>query len=175
MVSLFFNARKQFLESSPRSRSGEIPSHISMILVTVANLIFFAFFHKYIAWHTTTADGSTTRLSMLTDSYFTWLPIAITASIIAIVAFTVMIFYDNVRFNMTAHIIIFIIGITVSVSLVSIFPFDFSVIPNVTAVDVVPIVVRVFFILLAVFYGIVALVQSIKLRRYVVKQKLSRA
>ena len=59
----------------------------------------------------------------------------------------------------------------VAVSLVSIFPFDFSVIPNATAVDVVPIVVTVFFILLAVFYAIVALVQFTRLRRYTVKQE----
>ena len=159
------------MESSPRSRSGEISSHISMILVTVVNLIFFTSFHKYIAWRTTAADGSVTRLSMLTDSYFTWLPIVITASIIAIVAFTVMIFYGNVRFNMTAHIIIFIIGITVSVSLVSIFPFDFSVIPNATAVDIVPTVVTVFFILLAVFYGVTAIIMFVKFRRYMDKRE----
>jgi len=159
------------MESSPRSRSGEISTHISMILVTVANLIFFTSFHKYIAWRTTAADGSVTQLSMLTDSYFTWLPIVITASIIAIVAFTVMIFYDNVRFNMTAHIIIFIIGITVTISLVSIFPFDFNVIPNTTVVDVVPIVVRAFFVLLAVFYGVTALVMFVKLRKYITKKE----
>ncbi len=154
------------MESTPQRGTGEISSHISMILVTVAQLIFFTSFHKYIAWFTTEPDGSVTRLSMLTDQYFTWLPIAITASIIAIVAFTIMIFYDNYRFNMTAHIVIFIIGITVTVSLVSIFPFDFSVIPNATAISVVPIAVRVFFILLAVFYGVTAIVQFVKLRRY---------
>jgi hypothetical protein len=159
------------MESSPRSRSGEIGSHISMVLVTVANLIFFTSFHKYIAWYTTGPDGGVTRLPMLIDSYFTWLPIAITASIIAIVAFTVMIFYDNYRFRMTAELTIFIIGIAVAVSLVSIFPFDFSVIPNATAVDVVPTVVRVFFILLAVFYGVTALVMFVKLRRYIAKQE----
>jgi hypothetical protein len=142
-----------------------------MILVTVANLIFFAFFHKYIAWYTTGPDGSVTRLSMLTDDYFIWLPIAITASILAILAFTVMIFYDNYRFRMTAEIIVLITGIAVSVSLVSIFPFDFSVIPNATAVDVVPIAVRVFFILLAVFYGVTALVQFVRLRSYIAKQE----
>ncbi len=159
------------MESSPRSRTGEIGSNISMILVTVANLIFFAFFHKYIAWVTTATDGSSTRLSMLTDSYFTWLPIAITASIIAIVAFTVMIFYDNYRFRMTAEIIVLTIGIAVAVSLVSIFPFDFNVIPNATAVDVVPIVVTVFLILMAVFYGVTALVLFVKSRSYAAKQE----
>ena len=159
------------MESSSRNRSGEIGSHIFMVLVTVANLIFFTSFHKYIAWHTTEPDGSVTRLSMLTDGYFTWLPIAITASIIAIVAFTTMIFYDNQRFRMTAEIIVIISGVAVATSLVSIFPFDFSVIPNANAVDVVPIVVRVFFILLTVFYGAAALVMFVKLGRYTAKQE----
>ncbi len=159
------------MELSPRSRTGEISSHISMITVTVVQLIFFTFFHKYIAWYTTEPDGSLTRLSLLTSDYFIWLPIPIIASIIAIVAFTVMIFYDNYRFRMTAHIIIFIVGIVVTVSLVAIFPFDFSVIPNATAVDVVPIVVTVFFILLAVFYGVAALVQFVQLRGYAAKQE----
>ncbi len=159
------------MEISRRVRTGEISSHISIIFVTVAQLIFFTFFHKYIAWYTTEPDGSVTRLSMLTDDYFTWLPIPITASILVIVASIAMIIYDRYRFRQAAWIIFCIIGIAVAVSLVSIFPFDFSVIPNATAVDVVPIVVRVFFILLAVFYGIVALVFFIKLRSYIAKQE----
>jgi len=158
------------MESSPGSRCGEIASDISMIFVTVAQLIFFTFFHKYIAWYTTEPDGSVTRLSMLTDDYFIWLPFPITASIVAIVAYAVMIFYDKYWFRMTAQIIVIVTGIAVAVSLVSIFPFDFSVIPSATAVDVVPIVVRVFFILLAVFYGVTALVLLVKLiRSYTVK------
>ena len=158
------------MESSPRSRTGEIGSHISMIFVTVANLIFITFFHKYIAWYTIEPDGSVTRLSMLTDDYFIWLPIPITASILVIVANTVMIIYDRYWFRQTAWIIFCIIGIAVVVSLVSIFPFDFSVIPNATAVDVVPIVVTVFLILMAVVYGVTALVLSVKLiRSYTVK------
>jgi len=97
----------------------------------------------------------------------------ITASILVIVASTAMIIYDKYRFRMTIQIIFCIIGIAVAVSLVSIFPFDFSVIPNATAVDVVPIVVTVFFILLAVFYGVTALVMFVKLRRYIAKQDSS--
>ena len=157
------------MESSPRSRCGEIASDISIIFVTVAQLIFFTFFHEYIAWYTTGPDGSVTRLSMLTDDYFTWLPFPITASIVAIVAYATMIFYDKYWFRMTAQIIVTVFGIAVAVSLVSIFPFDFSVIPNATAVEVVPIVVRVFFILLAVFYGVTALVMFVKLRSYTAK------
>jgi len=158
------------MESSPRSREGETASHIAIILVTLAQFIFFTGFHKYIAWPITGPDGSVTRLSMLTDNYFTWLPIMITASILVILASIVMIFHDEYRFRRTIQIGFNIIGIAVSISLVSIFPFDFSVIPNATAVDVVPIVVTVFFILLAVFYGVTALVMFGKLRSYAAKQ-----
>ncbi len=152
------------MESSPQSRS-EISSHIFMILVTVGNLILITVFYKYFAWYTTIPDGSVTRLSMLTNDYFTWLPIPITASILAIVAYTVMIFYDRYWFRTTAQLIIIIIGIAVVGSLLFIFPFDFSVIPNATAVDVVPRVVTVFLILMAVIYGVSALVLLVRLIR----------
>ena len=158
------------MESSPKSSSGEAASHIFIILITLAQLIFFAFFHKYISWPVTESDGSVTRLSMLTDEYFTWLPIMITGSIIVIITSIVMIVYDNYQFRKRAEIGFSIIGIIISVSLVSIYPFDFSVLPNATAVDVVPIVVIVFFILLPVFYAVSALVMYIKLRRYKAKQ-----
>ena len=156
--------------SSPNSRSSESASHIFIILVTLAQLIFFTFFHKYIAWPVTDSDGSVTRLSMLTDEYCTWLPIMITGSIIVIITSIVMIVYDNYQFRKSAEIGFSIIGIVISVSLVSIYPFDFSVIPNATAVDVVPIVVIVFFILLPVFYAVSALIMFIRLRSYAAKQ-----
>jgi hypothetical protein len=160
------------MESSPRSRTGEIASHIAMILVTVANLIFFTAFYEYIAWYTIEPDGSITRLSLLTDAYFTWLPFPVIASILAITAHIIFIVYDNYWFRTAAEIILYICGIAVTVSLVSIFPFDFSVIPNATAAAVLPIGVTVFFSLLAIFYGTVALVQLVRLiRSYTVKQE----
>ena len=159
------------MESSPQSRS-EIGTHIAMILVTVANLIVITSFHQYIAWYTTGPDGGVTRLSVLTDGYFTWLPIPVTASIVAIVAYTIMIFYDRFWFRMTAQIVVIIVGIAVVVSLLSISPFDFSVIPNAAAADVIPTAVTAFLIFMAVVYGVGALVLFVRLiRRYAVKQE----
>ena len=108
---------------------------------------------------------------MLTDDYFIWLSIMITASILVIVASIAMIIYDNYRFRKTGEISFSIIGIVVAVSLVSIFPFDFSVIPNATAVDVVPTVVTVFFILLAVFCEVTVLIMFVRLRSRAAKQE----
>ncbi len=153
------------MEESPQSRGGRIGSHVAMILVTGANLIFITRFHEYIAWYTLEPGGGVTRLSVLTDDYFVWLPIPVTASILAIAAYSVMIFYDRYWFRMTAQILLNVIGIAVVTSLVSIFPFDFSVIPNTTAVDVAPRAVTVFLILMAVVYGASALVLFLRLIR----------
>jgi hypothetical protein len=170
-VSLSFDTRRQRVDSSPGGRCGEIASDLAVVLITVAQLIFFAFFYEYIAWYTTGPDGSVTRLSMLTDDYFTWLPFPIAASIVVIVASIVMIVYDRTWFRQTAWIVFCLLGIAVTASLLIIFPFDFSVIPNATAVDVVPTVVRAFFILLAIFYGATALVMLVRLRSHIVEQR----
>lgn len=163
------------MESSSSKRTEEIVGYLFMILITAANLIFFSFFYKYIAWYATEPNGDIIRISVLTGDYFIWLPIVITASIIAIVAYSIFIFYDNYRFRTTVEMNITIIGIIVAGSLVFIFPFDFSVIPNATAATVVPIVVRAFFILLAAFYLITAVVQFIKLRNHTALNKEGRS
>ena len=153
------------MESSTGGGCSEAGEDIAIILVTAAQLIFFTRFHKYISWPVTAADGTVTRLSLLTDDYFTWLPIVITASILVIVASVVMIFYRRYWFRQVAWIGFCLIGITVTLSLLLIFPFDFSVLPNATAADLVPKVLTVFLILWATFYAIVALVMLVKLIR----------
>ena len=158
------------MESSPEGRCGEIASDIAIILVTVAQLIFLISFHEYIAWPVTELDGSVTRLSMLTDGYFNWLPFPITASVVVIVASIIMVVYNRYWFRQGAWVLFCLLGIAVTVSLVSIFPFDFSVIPNITAVGIVPILVRAFFIAMAVFYGVCALVLFRGLRRHMAEQ-----
>ena len=161
------------MELSQQVKTGETSSHIFIILVTLAQLIFFTRFHKYIAWSIAEPDGSITRLSMLTDDYFTWLPIIITGSIIVILTSIVMIFYSSYHFRKYGEIFFSIIGIVITVSLVSIFPFDFSVIPNATAVKVVPIAVRTLFILMPVFYGVTAAFMFKRMRSYSNRQNSS--
>jgi hypothetical protein len=159
------------MENSPPGRCGETASDLSVLSVTVFQLIFFTFFHEYLAWYTTGPDGSVTRLSMLTDDYYTWLPFPIAASVVVVLATVVMIFYDRAWFRQAAWIMFCLMGVAVAGSLAYIFPFDFSPIPNPTATEVVPIVVRVFFILLAVFYAVTALVMLVRWRSAMAKQQ----
>ena len=159
------------MTTSPRSKSGENSSHATIILVTVAQLIFFTRFHQYIAWPVTGADGSVTRLSMLTDAYYSWLPIMITASSIVIITSLAMMINHNYRFRRISEISFSLIGIVVSVSLVSIFPFDFSVIPDAATAAVVPKWVTGFFIFLPTFYAVSIIVMSIHFRRALARLK----
>ncbi len=84
-----------------------------------------------------------------------------------------MIIYDRYWFREIIQIILTVIGVTVVVNLVSIFPFDFNVIPNATAVDIVPVVATIVLIIIAVGLGVGALVRFIKLIAGVAKQSPS--
>ncbi|MBE0431733.1 MAG: DUF4870 domain-containing protein [Dehalococcoidia bacterium] len=148
---------------SRRARADTIAGYSVVIFFNVALLIFFTFFHRYIAWYSTNPDGSITRLPLLTAEYFTFLPILVTAFVITIVAYIILILYDPYWLRETVQIALAAIGVAVIVSLLSIFPFDFSVIPNATVASFMPGLVTVIFVLIAVGLGIAALVRFIKL------------
>ena len=140
------------MDSSEGGRCSEIAGDLAIVLVTVIQLIFFAFFYEYIAWYTKGPDGSIVRLPLLTDDYFTWLPFPVTASILVIVVSMIMIIYNRYWFRQAAWILFSITGLVVVVSLLLISPFDFSVIPNAKTADLVPTLLTLFLILMAVFY-----------------------
>ncbi len=146
-----------------RTRTGRIAGYSVSITWYVVLLIFFSFFHQYIAWYHVEPDGSVTRLSMLASDYFVWLPILVTALVLSVAANILLIIYDRYWLREIIQIILTVIGVVVVANLVSIFPFDFSVIPNATAVDIVPVVVTIVLIIIAVGLGVGALVRFIKL------------
>jgi len=146
-----------------RTRGGRITGYSAVIFWNVVLLIFFSFFYRYIAWYHMEPDGGVTRLSILTSDYFTWLPILVTALVITVAANIVLIIYDRYWFREIIQVILTVIGVVVVANLVSIFPFDFGVIPNATAIDIAPIAVTIFLIIVAVGLGVGALVRFIKL------------
>jgi uncharacterized membrane protein len=145
------------------TRAGRIAGYSAAIFWNLALLIFFSFFHRYIAWYHIEPDGSVLQLPLLTNAYFAWLPVLITALLLSIAAYIVLIIYDKYWLRKTIQIILNIIGVAVVVSLLQIFPFNFNVIPNNTAVYVTPIIVTIALILIAVGLGVAALVHFIKL------------
>ncbi|MFC2062907.1 DUF4870 domain-containing protein [Chloroflexota bacterium] len=157
------NIGKRVDDYLTRTRAGRIAGYSVAIFWSIALLIFFSFFNQYIAWYHVGLNGSVTRLPMLTGDYFIWLPILISALVISIAANIFLIIYDKFWLREIIQIILSVIGVVVVANLVSIFPFDFGVISNTTAVDVVPIVVTIFLVVMAVGFAVGALVRFIKL------------
>ena len=158
------------MESSSGGRCSEIASDLSVLIITVVQLIFLTRFYRFIAWYTTEPDGSVTRLPLLTADYFTWLPFPIVASIVVIVALVATMIFPRYWLRQVAWIAFCLIGITVTLSLLIIFPFDFSVIPNATAAEVVPKALRLFLILWALMYAVAAVILSVRLVRDAARQ-----
>jgi hypothetical protein len=163
------------MDSSSGGRCSDIAGDLFVLFITVVQLIFLTRFYQAIAWYTTGADGSVTRLPLLTGDYFTWLPFPIIASIVVIVALVVTIIFPRYWLSQVAWIAFCLIGITVTLSLLIIFPFDFSVIPNATAADVMPKALRLFLILWALMYAVAAVILSVRLVRDAARQDNSKS
>ncbi len=149
-----------------RSRSGRIVGSAFAIAWSIVLLVFFNFFNQYVAYYQSETVGgvtSWTRYPFFTEDVNLWLPILTTALVVGIIGHIILIVRDRYILRQIIHIVIDAFALWTVATLLSIFPFDFSVIPNPTAVDATYLGVRVFLILLSVGIGIAILVSVIKL------------
>jgi uncharacterized membrane protein len=149
-----------------RSRSGRIVASAFAIAWSIALLIFFNFFNQYVAYyHSETVDGITiwTRYPFFTQHINLWLPILTTTLIISIIGHIILIILDRYTLREIIHIVISAFALWAVTSLLSIFPFDFSVIPDPAAADATYLGVKIVLILVSVGIGIALLVRVIRL------------
>jgi len=146
-----------------RTRGGRVAGYGVAIFFNLVFLVFFTSFHRYIAWYHTGPDGTINRLPLLTGDYFTFLPVLVTALVITIAAYVVMIIHDNYWLHEVIHITLAGIGVAVIVNLLAIFPFDFGVIPDPRIAAIMPGIVTAALVVVAVALGISALVRFIRL------------
>lgn len=133
---------------------------------SIVLLIFFNFFNQYVAYyHSETVGGATiwTRYPFFTEGVDLWLPILTTALVISIIGHVILIVLDRYILREVIHIVINAFALWTVAALLSIFPFDFSVIPDSAAVDATYLGVRIFLILISIGIGIAILVSVIKL------------
>jgi uncharacterized membrane protein len=145
------------------NRATRIAGYGGAIFWNILLLIFFVFFYQYVAWYYTQPDGTVVMHSFFTNAYFIWQPILIVALIISIAANIILIIYDKFWLWESIQVVLCIIGVVVVANLLTIFPFDFNVIPDVRAAYAVPTVLRIILIIIAVGLGIAALVHFIRL------------
>ena len=149
-----------------KSRSGRITASAFAIACSIVFLIFFNFFHQYVAYyHSETVGGITTwiRYPFFTEDVNLWLPILTTTLIITIIGHIILIILDKYILREMVHIVINVFSLWTVLTLLSVFPFDFSVLPSTSAADATYLGVRIFLIFISVVIGIALLVRVIKL------------
>jgi len=149
-----------------RGRTGRITASAFAIAWSIALLIFFNFFNQYVAYyHSETVDGVTTwtRYPFFTEDINLWLPILTATLIITIIGHIILIIRDRYILREMIHIVINAFSLWTVLTLLTVFPFDFSVIPNPAAADATYLGVKIFLIFISVVVGIALLVRVIKL------------
>jgi uncharacterized membrane protein len=149
-----------------KSRGGRITTSAFAIAWSIVLLIFFNFFNQYIAYyHSETVGGVTIwiRYPFFTEDINLWLPILTAALIISIIGHIILIILDRYILRELIHIVINAFALWTVLTLLSLFPFDFSVIPSTSAADATYLGVWIFLILISVGVGIAILVGVIKL------------
>jgi hypothetical protein len=148
------------------SQAGRIVGSSLAIAWAVALMIFFNFYHQYIAYYQAVQmDGNTYWQihNLVTSDFNSWLPLLTTALAFSIVGHAFLIAFDKYMLSQSVHILLDVLGLATVVTLLSIYPFDFSVIPNTDAAWGAQIGTTVTLILLSVGFGIGALARFIRL------------
>ena len=149
-----------------KGRSGRITASAFAIAWSIALLIFFNFFNQYVAYYNSeTVGGITTwiRYPFFTEDVNLWLPILTATLIITIIGHIILIILDKYILREMIHIVINVFSLWTVLNLLSVFPFDFSVLPSTSAADATYLGVRIFLIFISVVIGIALLVRVIKL------------
>jgi uncharacterized membrane protein len=147
-------------------RGGRIAASAAAIAWSIVLLIFFNYFHEYVAYYHSESVGSVvtwTRYPFFTSEINLWLPILTTTLVISIVAHIIMIILDKYILREILHIVIDIFVLATVITLLTVFPFNFSMIPNAAIISWVHIGVTAFLIFVSVVITISILVRAIKL------------
>jgi uncharacterized membrane protein len=153
------------LDYHPGSRFGRITISAFAIAWSLVLLILFNFFNRYIAYYNgETVNGVTvwTRYPLFNHDINLWLPILTLTLALTIIVHIILIIYDKYILRELATMSLDVFGLATIIALLSIFPFDFSVIPDAAAADITGVAVTVALVLVAVGIGVSILVRLIK-------------
>jgi uncharacterized membrane protein len=148
------------------ARTGRIIGSSLAIIISLALIVFFNFYYQYIAYYQPmeTDGGSYWYMqTLITQDIHNWLPLLNATLIFSIIGHAFLIAFDRYLLRQGVHIFLDIMGLATVVSLLTIFPFDFSVLPNSDAAWGAQIGTAITLLLIAVGFGIGVLTRSIRL------------
>ena len=143
---------------------------------SIVLLVFFNLFYSYIAYyHSETIDGVTrwTRYPFFTEDIHLWLPILTTTLALTIIGHIILIIFDRYTLHEIILLALNVLSLATVLTLLSVFPFDFSVIPNATAATATHIGVIAVLICISIGIGVATIARIIRFIIRTVKQSTS--
>ncbi|MFC1871315.1 DUF4870 domain-containing protein [Chloroflexota bacterium] len=158
-VRLAGDRKEEYLKNT---HAGRITASSLAIAWSLVLLIFFNLFSQYIAFYEY-SSGEWLRCPLLTADYNAWLPIINVALVFSLLGHILIIIVDSYLLRETTLIILNLFVLAAVSSLLSIFPFNFSVIPNNALADISPVMVTIALVVIVIGLGIATLVNFIRL------------
>jgi len=128
------------------ARTGRVVGSSFAIAWSIVALVFFNFFSRYIAYYYIEHRGAAqvwVSVPVLTSAYGDWLAVLNTTLIVGICAHILFIVYDKYVLREGGMIVLNILGIATAVSLLTIYPFSFSRVPDAAIADGIDIGIKV--------------------------------
>jgi uncharacterized membrane protein len=156
------------------ARMGRVIGSSFAIAWNVIFLVFLNFFNQYIAYYQPSYSGGITHwhyTPLVTSDFSAWLPIVTAALVAGIIGHALTIAFDKYILREFVELLLSAFGLAAVISLLVIFPFDFSVIPNTDAAFWAATGLTITLIIVAVGIGIGAIVRFIRMIVNVVEEK----
>jgi hypothetical protein len=139
---------------TPRIRIKRITTDVIAIVWSIGTLIFFNFFRDYIAFF---HDGI--REPLITPEFVKWLWIHNPLLVLLLIRHSISLVFERYEFRESVLIFLAFLGVASTATLLSLFPFDFSVLSSENAVKWAELGLRIALILTIVVYSIETLVR----------------
>ena len=136
-----------------RTRGQRLISYNLAIVWSFILLIFFNFFHQYIAYYhyeMVEGLGKWLRESLLTEEFSAVLPVLNALLILSILGNGIRIVFDRYLVHQATSIILCMFGLATVLTFLTVFPFNFNVAPFPYAAQVLSVIVAVVFIAVAI-------------------------
>ncbi len=140
-------------------------SAVAIAFLIVIFVVFNYLSHLVAFWSADTENGVViwTSHSFFTSDISKWLPVLNAALVIGIIGHLLLIFVENNILRHSIRIVMGTMGLATVVTLLSVYPFDFSVIPSNTAAAITQASVTVILIIIAIGICISLIVRIVKL------------
>ena len=146
------------------SRTRRITGYSIAIAWSIIFIIFFNFYYRYIAYYQYNELVKNWNIfPFITNNFIAWLPILTISLIVSIIGNTILIINDSFYVSNITNIVMNIFGIASVSTLLSLFPFDFSVFPGINLNGILIPIITLILILIIVGFGIGIFVRFIKI------------